>query len=158
MHILRNDDDDEDEGDDDDDDDDNDDEDVDDDDEDEDVDDDDEDEEVKETCWSPKAISQMYNLKFLGIDGIFHDPQHLPNSLRVLCWRLYPSNSLPSTFQPDELVMLCLQKSRIEQLSIGIKVIVLLSILTTLHLNFNKSDTRKLINLTSFLTCFFFLS
>ena len=118
---------------------------------------DEDEDEVKETCWSPEAISQMYNLKFLRIDGIFHDPQHLPNSLRVLCWRYYPSNSLPSTFQPDELVMLCLPKSRIEQLWIGIKVIVLLSILTTLHLNFNKSDTRRLINLTSFLT-FFFLS
>ena len=108
--------------------------------------------EKKEACWSPEAISQMYNLKFLSIDGVFHDPQHLPNSLRVLCWRLYPSNSLPSTFQPDELVMLCLPESRIEQLWMGIKVIVLLSFLTTLHLNFNKLDTRKLINLTSFLT------
>ncbi|XP_050245473.1 TMV resistance protein N-like [Quercus robur] len=79
------------------------------------------DDEVKETCWSPEAISQMYNLKFLSIDGIFHDPQHLPNSLRVLCWRYYPSNSLPSTFQLDELVMLHLPESRIEQLWIGLK-------------------------------------
>ncbi|XP_050257411.1 TMV resistance protein N-like isoform X31 [Quercus robur] len=77
--------------------------------------------EVKETCWSPEAISQMYNLKFLRIYGIFQDPQHLPNSLRVLCWSYYPSNSLPSTFQPDELVMLCLPHSRNEQLCIGIK-------------------------------------
>ena len=116
--------------------------------EDEDEHEDEHEDEVKGTCWSPEAISQMYNLKFLGIDGIFHDPQHLPNSLRVLCWRSYPSNSLPSTFQPDELVMLCLPESKIEQLWIGIKVIVLLIILTTLHLNFNKSDTRKLINFT----------
>ena len=113
-------------------------------------DDDHDDEEDEETCWSPKAISQMYNLKFLRIDGIFHDPQHLPNSLRVLCWRYYPSNSLPSTVQLDELVMLWLPQSKIEQLWIGTKVIVLLSILTTLHLNFNRSDTRKPINLTSF--------
>nr|XP_023872056.1 TMV resistance protein N-like [Quercus suber] len=84
--------------------------------------DEDEDEdEVKETCWSPEAILQMYNLKFLSIDGIFHVPQHLPNSLRVLYWRAYPSNSLPSTFQLDELVLLCLAESRIEQLSVGIK-------------------------------------
>ena len=113
--------------------------------------------EVKENCWSPEAISQMYKLKFLKIDGIFHDPQHLPNSLRVLYWRDYPSNSLPSTFQLDELVMLCLPESRIEQLWIGIKVIVLLSILTTLHLNFNRSDTRKPIDLTSFKFFFFLL-
>ncbi|XP_023918694.2 disease resistance protein RPV1-like, partial [Quercus suber] len=81
----------------------------------------DDDEEIKETCWSLGAFSQMYNLKFLSIDGIFHDPQHLPNSLRVLCWRYYPSNSLPSTFQLDELVMLRLPKSKIEQLWIGQK-------------------------------------
>ena len=116
---------------------------------------DDDEDEVKETCWSPKAISQMYNLKFLRIDGIFHDPQHLPNSLRVLCWRYYPSNSLPSTVQLDELVMLWLPQSKIEQLWIGTKVIVLLSILTTLHLTFNKSKTRKLIDLTSFFSFFF---
>ena len=111
---------------------------------------DEDEDEVKEKCWSPKAISQMYNLKYLRIGGIFHDPQYLPNSLRVLCWKYYPSNSLPSTVQLDELVMLCLPRSKIEQLWIGIKVIVLLSILTTLHLNFNKSNTRKLIDLTSF--------
>ena len=92
-------------------------------------DDEDEDEdEVKETCWSPEAISQMDNLKFLSIDGIFHVPQHLPDSLRVLCWRYYPSNSLPSTFQLDELVMLHLPKSRIEQLWIGLKVIMCYSV------------------------------
>ena len=104
----------------------------------------------KKTCWSPKAISQVYNLEFLRIDNFFHDLQHLPNSLRVLCWRDYPSNSLPSTFQLDELVMLCLPEGVFQQFCIGKKVIVLLSILTTLHLNFNKSDTRELIDLTSF--------
>ena len=110
---------------------------------------------VKETCRSLEAISQIYNLRFLRIDDDFHVPQHLPNSLRVLSWSHYPSKSLPSTFQLDELVLLCLQSSKIEQLWIGIKVIVLLSILTTLHLNFNKLDTRKLIDLTSFITFFF---
>ena len=115
--------------------------------------------EDEETCWSPEAISQMHNLKFLRIDDHFCPvPQHLPNSLRVLSWRCYPSNTLPSTFQLDELVQLCLPNSNIKQLWIGVKVIVILSILTTLHLNFNKSDTRKLIDLTSFLTFFFFSS
>ena len=104
-----------------------------------------------------EAFSKMYNLKFLQINAIFHYSQHLPNSLRFLDWMHYPSKSLPSTFQPDELVCLCLQYSKIEELWIGRKVILLLSILTTLHLNLNKSDTRKLINLTSFLTFFFFL-
>ena len=121
---------------------------------------------MQKSCCSPKAILQMSNLKFLKINvfyGFVHYPQHLPNSLslpnslRVLYWRYYPSSSLPSTVQLDELVMLCLPESNIEQLWIGIKVIVLLSILRTLHLNFNKSNTRKLIDLTSFLTFFFFL-
>ena len=57
---------------------------------------DEDEDEVKETCWSPEAILQMHNLKFLRIDGPVHDPQHLPNSLRVLSWSHYPSNSLPS--------------------------------------------------------------
>lgn len=89
--------------------------------------------EKKMACWNPEAFSNMYNHKFLRIDSIFHGPQHLPNSLRVLDWRYYSSKSLPSTFLLDELVLLCLQQSNIEQLWIGSKVILLLSILTTLH-------------------------
>ena len=76
-----------------------------------------------------EAFSKMCNLKFLKIDAFFHDVQHLPNSLRFLDWNHYPSKSLPSTFQPDELVCLCLQYSRIKELWIGRKVILLLSIL-----------------------------
>ena len=83
---------------------------------------------VKETCRSLEAISQIYNLRFLRIDDDFHVPQHLPNSLRVLSWSYYPSKSLPSTFQLDELVMLHLPESRIEQLWIGLKVIMCYSI------------------------------
>ncbi|KAK9987256.1 hypothetical protein SO802_032207 [Lithocarpus litseifolius] len=68
-----------------------------------------------------EAFSKMCNLKFLQINAFFHGVQHLPNSLRFLDWRYYPSKSLPSTFQPDELVWLCLQYSRIEELWIGRK-------------------------------------
>ncbi|XP_075651922.1 uncharacterized protein LOC142622358 [Castanea sativa] len=68
-----------------------------------------------------EAFSKMYNLKFLRIHASFHNLQHLPNSLRVLDWMYYPSKSLPSTFQLDELVWLCLQQSRIEELWIGRK-------------------------------------
>ena len=123
--------------------------------------------------WNPDAFLKMYNLRFLEVKYIFHVPptHHLPCDLRILDWANYPSKSLPSRFQSDKLVRLCLRDSQIEQLWIGIKVsvllnilkqlwigrkvIVLLSILITLHLNLNKSDTRKLINLTSFLTFFF---
>ncbi|XP_030924530.1 TMV resistance protein N-like [Quercus lobata] len=68
-----------------------------------------------------EAFSKMYNHNFLHNNAFFHDVQHLPNSLRFLDWRGYPSKSLPSTFQPDELVWLCLQYSRIEELWIGRK-------------------------------------
>ena len=91
----------------------------------------------EKACWNPKALVNMYSLKFLKIESDFYTRQHLPNSLRVLCWRDYPSNSLPSTFQLDELVMLCLPEGVFQQFCIGKKVIVLLSILTTLHLNLN---------------------
>ena len=110
--------------------------------------------EKQEATWNPDAFLKMYNLRFLKVNYIYSVPTHLPGGLRILDWPEYSSNSLPSSFQSDELVRLCLQGSQIEQLWIGRKVIVLLSILVTLHLNLNKSDTRKLINLTSFLTFF----
>ena len=104
--------------------------------------------------WNPDAFLKMYNLRFFEAEYICYVTTHLPGDLRVLHWAGYPLKSLPSSFQSDELVQLCLRDSNIEQLWIGRKVIVLLIILTTLHLNLNKLDTRKLINLTSFLTFF----
>ena len=79
--------------------------------------------------WNPEAFSKMYNLKFLRMNDVAYVPTHLPDDLRILDWILYASKSLPSSFQLDELVQLCLQESRIEQLWIGIKVSELLSIL-----------------------------
>ncbi|XP_050263224.1 TMV resistance protein N-like isoform X2 [Quercus robur] len=71
--------------------------------------------------WKPEAFSNMYNLKFLRMNDVAYVPTHLPDDLRILDWISYSSKSLPSSFQSDELVQLCLQKSRIEQLWIGIK-------------------------------------
>ena len=89
--------------------------------------------EQEEACRNSEAFLKMYNLKFLKVDSIFLDPQHLPMFLRILDWKNYSSKSLPSTFQLDELVLLYLKYSNIERLWIGKKVILLLSILTTLH-------------------------
>ena len=118
--------------------------------------------EGKGVTWNPNAFLKMYNLRFLEVKYIFHVPPtlHLPGDLRILDWDYYPSKSLPSSFQPDKLVQLCLQESQIEQLWIGIKVsvllnilkqlwiernvIVLLSILTTLYLNLNKENNMYL--------------
>ena len=80
----------------------------------------------------PDAFLKMYNLKFLRVNATYHVPTHLPDDLRILDWTEYPSKSLPSSFQLDELVQLCLRESKIEQLWIGIKVSVFLSILLQL--------------------------
>ncbi|XP_030955396.1 protein SUPPRESSOR OF npr1-1, CONSTITUTIVE 1-like [Quercus lobata] len=71
--------------------------------------------------WNPDAFLKMYNLKFLRVNSIDCVPTHLPDDLRILDWTKYPSKSLPSSIQLDELVQLCLQRSKIEQLWIGIK-------------------------------------
>ena len=84
--------------------------------------------EQQDVCWNLEAFLKMDNLKFLRICGILHVPTQLPNDLKILDWILYPSKSLQSSFQLDELVQLCLQQSKIEQLWIGIKVSILLKI------------------------------
>ena len=75
--------------------------------------------------WNPDAFLKMYNLKFLKVNHINYVPTHLPDDLRILDWTRYASKSLPSSFQSDELVQLYLQRSKIEQLWIEIKVGVL---------------------------------
>ena len=54
--------------------------------------------------WNPDAFLKMYNLKFLKANFIKHVPTHLPDDLRILDWICYPSKSLASSFQLDELV------------------------------------------------------
>ena len=91
--------------------------------------------EQQDGSWNPKAFLKMDNLKFLRIYGTPYVPTHLPNGLKILDWISYPSKSLPSSYQLDELVQLCLQQSKIEQLWIGIKVSILLKFC---FLNYNK--------------------
>ena len=88
--------------------------------------------EQQDGCWNPDAFLKMDSLQFLRIYGTLYVPTHLPNDLRILDWILYPSKSLPSSFQLYELVQLRLQQSKIQQLWTGIKVSVLLSILLKL--------------------------
>ncbi|XP_061352075.1 disease resistance protein Roq1-like [Gastrolobium bilobum] len=67
----------------------------------------------QEVQWSGKAFEKMKNLRILIIrDARFsRGPQNLPNSLRVLDWSGYPSLSLPSDFNPKNLVILSLPES-----------------------------------------------
>nr|POE98020.1 putative wrky transcription factor 19 [Quercus suber] len=78
--------------------------------------------EQKDARWNPEAFLKMENLKFLRIFGFLHVSSHLPNDLRILDWTLHPSKSLPSSFQLDELIQLCLRQSKIEWLWIGVKL------------------------------------
>ncbi|XP_030934471.1 disease resistance protein RRS1-like [Quercus lobata] len=68
--------------------------------------------------WNPEAFSKLQYLKLLKICGVHltNDLKHLPNSLRFLDWKGYPSKSLPSSFQSNELVELCMCCSHIERL------------------------------------------
>uniref|UniRef100_A0A7N2MGR0 TIR domain-containing protein n=1 Tax=Quercus lobata TaxID=97700 RepID=A0A7N2MGR0_QUELO len=79
--------------------------------------------EFKKAHWNLEVFSKMSNLKLLIIHGVhlLHGPKHLSNSLRFLDWSLYPSKSLPSSFQPNDLVELHMCHSKIERLWEGIK-------------------------------------
>ncbi|KAL4379498.1 hypothetical protein GQ457_02G037380 [Hibiscus cannabinus] len=67
---------------------------------------------------SVDAFSKMKKLRLLKVlclsncDGL----KYLSNELRLLDWERFPLRSLPSGFQPDNLVALLLQHSCIEQL------------------------------------------
>ncbi|KOM54582.1 hypothetical protein LR48_Vigan10g047400 [Vigna angularis] len=63
--------------------------------------------------WNPNAFRRMKNLKILIIrDGKFSKgPNYFPESLRVLEWHGYPSNCLPSNFDPNKLVTCMLPNS-----------------------------------------------
>ncbi|KAE8675481.1 hypothetical protein F3Y22_tig00111671pilonHSYRG00309 [Hibiscus syriacus] len=76
---------------------------------------------------SVDAFSKMKRLRLLKVlclsncDGL----KYLSNELRLLDWKGCPLRSLPSGFQPDNLVALLLQYSHIEQLWKGTRLKVL---------------------------------
>ncbi|XP_030934615.1 TMV resistance protein N-like [Quercus lobata] len=78
---------------------------------------------TEDVDWHPEAFSKMQNLKLLIIDSIQfkHGLKHLPNNLRFLDWRKYPSKSLPSSFESTKLVKLCMNYSYIKRLWEGTK-------------------------------------
>ncbi|XP_030964564.1 TMV resistance protein N-like [Quercus lobata] len=70
-----------------------------------------------------EVFSKMYNLRLLKIHNV-HIPNglnHVSNGPRFLQWIGYSSESLPSSFQPKELVELNLQSSKIKYLWEGVK-------------------------------------
>jgi L1 cell adhesion molecule like protein len=67
----------------------------------------------KEVQWSGKSFKKMKNLKILIVRSarFSRGPQKLPDSLRVLDWSGYPSDSLPADFNPKNLMILSLPES-----------------------------------------------
>ncbi|XP_057761743.1 disease resistance protein Roq1-like [Arachis stenosperma] len=95
-----------------------------------------------EVKWDGIAFKEMKNLKTLIIkNGRFsRGPKHLPNSLRVLEWRRYPSRYFPSNFNPEKLSILKLP----DYLYMSPKLDSLSKMLITLKvLNFDYSDSLK---------------
>ncbi|GMI79449.1 DOMINANT SUPRESSOR OF camta3 NUMBER 1 [Hibiscus trionum] len=64
------------------------------------------------------AFLKMKKLRLLKVVGLSNCGKlnYLPNELRLLDWTGFPLRSLPSSFQPDNLVALLLSYSRIQQL------------------------------------------
>ena len=80
---------------------------------------------IKKEHLSVEAFSKMTNLRFLKIRGPIQLPQglnYLSNELRVIDWHGYPLKSLPTSFQPNNLVELRMHCSDIKQLWKGIMV------------------------------------
>ncbi|XP_075649095.1 TMV resistance protein N-like [Castanea sativa] len=77
----------------------------------------------KQAHWNPSSFSKMCLLKFLIIKDfhLMYDPKHLPNELRFLDWDGYTSKSLPTSFQPNELIELHMCYGNIERLWKGTK-------------------------------------
>ncbi|KAK0599679.1 hypothetical protein LWI29_007561 [Acer saccharum] len=84
---------------------------------------------IKDMQLSPQAFKKMYNLRFLKFDvpwyfdGPYNSKVHFPNGLsnlsgklRSLIWYGFPLTTLPSNFNPKNLVELNLRDSNLERL------------------------------------------
>ncbi|XP_071920263.1 TMV resistance protein N-like [Coffea arabica] len=92
-----------------------------------------------------EAFEKMKKLRLLKINNacVSCCPNCIPNEIRWLNWHGYPSKSLPESFQPEKLVGLKLQYSRVIQLWKGIKLLDKLKYM-------NLSYSQKLIRTPDF--------
>ncbi|KAI9108315.1 hypothetical protein K1719_020798 [Acacia pycnantha] len=76
-----------------------------------------------EVNWGGKAFKSMKELKILFFENVkfSEDPKYLPESLKVLKWRGYPSSCLPHNFRPKKLVVLDIGYSCLSSLQTIIK-------------------------------------
>lgn len=86
---------------------------------------------INEVFISKGAFKRMPNLRFLKVikskyDGCdrmdISEEIELPQRLRFLHWKAYPSKCLPATFHTECLVELDLRESQLEKLWKGIQV------------------------------------
>ncbi|KAB2006459.1 hypothetical protein ES319_D11G346700v1 [Gossypium barbadense] len=96
---------------------------------------------------SDDVFSKMKRLRLLRVLCLSNcdDLKYLSDELRLLDWTKYPLRSLPSSFQPDNLVALLLPYSRIEQLWKGNRPLYKLKII-------NLKGSQNLIKTTNFTT------
>ncbi|KAJ6290516.1 hypothetical protein OIU78_026288 [Salix suchowensis] len=85
---------------------------------------------ITEAQWNMKAFSKMSKLRLLKINNVqlSEGPKDLSHKLRFLEWHFYPSKSMPTSLQVDELVELHMPNSSIEQLWYGHKNLKVLSL------------------------------
>ncbi|CAL9020812.1 unnamed protein product [Prunus brigantina] len=78
---------------------------------------------LEKAYWNCEALSKMLNLKILEFDNVMisSSPKILPNSLRSIKWSQYPSEFLPSGFQPNFLIALEMSHSKLVRLWDGRK-------------------------------------
>ncbi|KAA8536640.1 hypothetical protein F0562_029118 [Nyssa sinensis] len=88
-----------------------------------------------EAVFEMDAFARMHNLRLLQLshvrlEGCYKD---FPKRLRWLCWRGFPSESIPSNFPLGSLVALDMRYSKLKQLWQGTKPLGLLKILNLSH-------------------------
>ncbi|KAI9109498.1 hypothetical protein K1719_019552 [Acacia pycnantha] len=79
---------------------------------------------LEEICLSPLAFFSMPNLKLLIVRRGFKENKlkfpcgidFLPNKLKLLSWKEYPSKSLPTTFKAENLVQIKMPYSNLTKL------------------------------------------
>lgn len=71
-----------------------------------------------EILLNAKAFGKMQSLRLLIINNAVFSgsPEYLPNGLRWLEWKGYPSSSMPHGFHPHKLAVLQLRSSNITKL------------------------------------------
>ncbi|XP_023633943.1 probable disease resistance protein RPP1 [Capsella rubella] len=75
-----------------------------------------------------KALERMFDLQFVKIKGLdlaqverLHSLLHYPQNIRLVDWSHFQNTCLPSTFNPEFLVELCMSYSKLQNLWEGTK-------------------------------------